>query len=75
MSNKLDKLKLIVKNKSDVLVITETKFTVYNRWFRQPYRVSRNRDGMSVMIFVGEGIPGKLQCKGTFHMIKRVSLT
>ena len=66
LSNKFDQLKLIIKNKGDILVITETKldssfpysqFTIDG--FRQPYRLDRNKYGRGVMIFESEDIPSK----------------
>ena len=72
LSNKFDQLKLIIKNKVDILVITETKldssfpdpqFKIDG--FRQPYRLDRNMHGWDVMIFVSEGIPSKLVSKHT----------
>ena len=68
LSNKFGQLKLIIKNKGDILVITETKldssfpdsqFIIGG--FRQPYRLDRNKYGRGVMIF--EDIPGKLASK------------
>ena len=70
LSNKFDQLKLIIKNKGDILVITETKldssfpdsqFKIDG--FRQTCRLDRNKHGGGVMIFVSENIPGKLVSK------------
>ena len=72
LSNKFDQLKLIIKNKVDILVITETKldssfpdsqFIIDG--FRQPYRLDRNKHGGGVMIFVSEDITSKLVSKHT----------
>ena len=59
LPNGFDKLKLIVKNKVDIFVITETKFDssvadsqVIIDDFRQPYCFDRNRHGGFVLIFV-----------------------
>ena len=70
--NTFDQLKLIIKNKVDILVIIETKlgssfpdshFIIDG--FRQPYRLDRNEDYGGVMIFVSEDIPSKLIRKHT----------
>ena len=66
LSNKCGQFKLIIKNKGDFLVITETKLDSsfpYSQFiidgFRQPYRLDRNKYGGGVMIFVSEDIPSK----------------
>ena len=72
-SNQFDKLKLFIKDKVDVLVITETKLD-FNfpdsqfiiDGFRQPYRLDRNKDGGGVMIFASEDTLSKLVSKHTF---------
>ena len=72
LSNKFDQLKLIIKIKVDILVITETKldssfpdsqFIIDG--FGQLYRLDRNKHGGGVMIFVSEDIPSKLVSKHT----------
>ena len=70
LSNKFDQLKLIIKNKVDILVITETKLDSsfpYLQFiidsFRQPYCLDRNKHGGGVMIFVSGDIPSKLVSK------------
>ena len=67
LSNKFDQLKLIIKNKVDILVITEiqtdSQFIIDG--FRQPYRLDRNKHGGGVMIFASEDIPCKLVSKHT----------
>ena len=72
LSNKFDQLKLIIKNKVNILVITETKldsslpdspFIIDG--FRQQYRLDRNKHGGSVT-FVSEDIPSKLVSKHAF---------
>ena len=72
LSNTFDQLKLIIKNKVDILVIIETKlgssfpdpqFIIDG--FRQPYRLDRNKHGWEVMIFISEDIPSKLISKHT----------
>ena len=72
LSNKFDQLKLIIKNKVDILVITETKLDSsfpHSQFkidgFKQPYRLDRNKHGGGVMIFVSEDIPSKLVSKHT----------
>ena len=72
VSNKFDQLKLIIKNKVDILVITETKLDSsfsYSQFiidgFGQPYRLDRNKHGGAVMIFVSEDILSKLVSKHT----------
>ena len=68
LSNKFGHIKLIIKNKGDILVIPETKldssfpdsqFIIGG--FRQPYRLDRNKYGGGVMIF--EDIHCKLASK------------
>ena len=56
LSNKFDHLKLIIKNKVDILVITETKLDssfpdsqFKSDGFRQPYRLDRNKHGGGVI--------------------------
>ena len=70
LSNKLDQLKLIIKNKVDILVKTETKLdsSFPDSQFiidgcRHPYRLDRNKHGGGVIIFVSEDIPSKLVSK------------
>ena len=72
LSNKFNQLKLIIKNKVDILVITETKLDssfpdsqLKIDGFRLPYRLDRNKHGGGVMIFVNEDIPSKLVSKHT----------
>ena len=64
MSNKFDQLKLIINNKVDNLVITETtldssfpdsQFVIDG--FRQPYRLDKNKHCGGAMIFVSEDFP------------------
>ena len=72
LSDKFDQLKLIIKNKVDILLITETKldsslpdsqFIIDG--FRQPYRLDKKKHGWGVMIFVSEDISSKLVRKHT----------
>ena len=73
MVNKFDDLKIIVKNKVDILILTETKlnesfptaqFNIDR--FISPYRRDRNRNGGGVLIYVREDIPSKELRKHTF---------
>ena len=62
ISNTLDQLKRFVWGKIDILVITETKFdsTFPTAQFMiEGYRFDRNRNGVGVLIYVWEDIPGK----------------
>ena len=61
LSNKFDQLKLIIKNKVDILVITETKLDssfpdsqFFIDGFRQPYHLEINKHGGVLLIFVSE---------------------
>jgi len=65
--NKFEQLITIVRNKVDILVITETKLDTsfpesqfLMHGYSKPYRFDRNRNGGGVMIFVREDIPSKL---------------
>ena len=73
LPNKFDQLELVIKNKVDIFVKTETKldssfpdsqFVI--KGFRQPYHLDRNRHSGALMIFVREDIPSKLLSKHTF---------
>ena len=66
ISNKFDQLKLLVRGKVDIPVITETKldstfptteFLIES--YSEPYRFDRNRNGGGVLIYVREDIPSK----------------
>ena len=66
ISNKFDNLQLIIKGKSDKLVIAETKtdstFTLNQfaiQGYSKPYRFDRNRNGGGVFIYVREDIPSR----------------
>ena len=66
ISNKFDQLKLFVRGKIEILVITETKLdsTFCNSQFliegySKPYRFDRNRNGGGVLTYVREHIPNK----------------
>ena len=64
--SKFDELKIIVKNKVHILILTETKldesfptaqFDIDG--YKSPYRQDRNRNGGGVLIYVREDIPSK----------------
>ena len=61
ISNKFDQLKLLVRGKVDILVITETKLDstfptsqFLIEGYSEPYRFDRNRNGGGVLIYVRE---------------------
>ena len=65
-SNKFDNLKLIIQDKTNILVITETKtdstfplnqFAIQG--YLKPYRFDRNKNGGGVYIYVWEDIPSR----------------
>ena len=65
-SNKFDQLKLLVRGKFDILVITETKLDspfptsqFFIERYSEPYRFDRNRNGGSVLTYVREDLPSK----------------
>ena len=64
--NKFEQLKVLVQDKVDILVITESKldssFPISQfiiSGFSKPFRLDRNRNGGGVLIFVREDIPTK----------------
>ena len=66
ISNKFDNLKLIIKGKIDILVITETKtdstfplnqFTIQG--YSKPYRFDKNRNEGVFFIYIREDIPNR----------------
>ena len=66
ISNKFDQLKLLVRGKVDILVITENKLDstfptsqFLIEGYSEPYRFDRNRNGGGVFIYVREDIPRK----------------
>ena len=66
ISNKFDQLKLLVRGKVDILVITETKLDstfptsqFLIEGYSEPYRFDKNRNGGGVLIYVREDIPSK----------------
>ena len=65
ISNKFDQLKLLVRSKVDILVITETKLdstfptSQFLIGYSEPYHFDRNRNEGGVLIYVREDIPSK----------------
>ncbi len=64
--SKFEELKIKIKGKVDILVLTETKLDssfpinqFYIDGYKSPYRQDRNRNGGGVMIYVREDIPSK----------------
>ena len=73
ISSKFNQLKELVLKHADILVVCETKLDetfsssqFHMDGFSLPYRLDRNRNGRSVMIFVKEDIPSKLLTKQNF---------
>ena len=67
LRNKFDLLTNIVKDKIDILMISETKLDSsfpkgqFNlRGFSEPYRLDRNGNGGGKLVFIREDIPFKL---------------
>ena len=63
---KFEQLKVLVQDKVDILVITESKldssFSISQfiiSGFSKPFRLDRNRNGGGVLIFVREDMPTK----------------
>ena len=65
ISNKFDQLKLLLRGKVDILVITETKLdstfptSQFLIGYSEPYCFDRNSNGGGVLIYVREDIPSK----------------
>ena len=66
LANKIDALKIVIKDKVDILVLVETKLNVsfpINQFvlegYTTPYRLDRNCFGGGVMIYVRKDIPNK----------------
>ena len=64
---KFDQVKEVILKNVDILVVTETKLDeifplaqFYVERFTMPYRLDRNRNGGSVIIYVRGDIPSKL---------------
>ena len=73
MPNKFDQLKLIIQDKIDILILTETEldsnfqtseFCIEG--YSKPYRRDRNRNGGGILIYVREDIPSKELLKFKF---------
>ena len=73
LPNKIDELRYVVKDKVDILILTETKlddsfptdqFKIDG--FSIPYRQNRNRHGGGILIYVREDIPSKVITKHLF---------
>ena len=63
LSTKFDLLKVLIQEKTDILIITETKLDsicsleqIVISGYSKPYRLDRNRSGESV-IYIGEDMP------------------
>ena len=63
----------MVKNKVDILIVTETKIDpsfpksqFFMDGFSEPYRFDRNKEGGGVLIYVREDIPNKELHKHNF---------
>ena len=66
LPNKFDDLKILVKGKVDIIVITESKLdhTFLDSSFRisgynKPFRKDRNRNGGGILVFIRDNIPCK----------------
>ena len=65
ISNKFDQLKLLLRGKVDILVITETKLdstfptSQFLIGYSEPYRFDRNSNGGGVLIYVRDDIPSE----------------
>ena len=72
-AGKFDQFKLIIQNKLDDIVITETKLNdsypnsqIFIESFRKPYRMDRNKFGGSLLIYIREDIQSKQLFKHNF---------
>ena len=66
LANKIDALKLVIKDKIDILVLGETKLDdsfpeqqFFIEGYKKPYRLDRNSHGGGVMIYVRKDIPSR----------------
>ena len=73
LPNKIDEIRTIIKDRVDILVLTETKLDnsfptaqFLIEGFSVPYRQDRNRHGGGIMIYVREDIPSKILNKHHF---------
>ena len=66
--NKFDQLKFLIKDKVDILLITETKLdsTFPETQFLIPFRKDRNRHGGGLLLYIREDIPAKELHRHTF---------
>lgn len=73
LPNKMDELRDVVRDRLDILVLTEThldssfpteQFLLDG--FKIPYRQDRNKNGGGIMIYIREDIPSKVLNKHTF---------
>ena len=67
LRNKFDLLANIIKDKIDILMISETKLDssfpkgqFHLHGFSEPYRLDRNGNGGGILVFIREDIPSKL---------------
>ena len=67
IQNKFDSLADVIKDNIDILMISETKVDYtfpdgqfFLDGFGKPFRLDRNRNGRSIMLFIRNGIPGKV---------------
>ena len=74
LRNKFDALKLLIKDKIDILVVTETKLDetfpmtqFHIEGFKSPIRLDRNAYGGGIIVYIRENIPSKLLQKLTFE--------
>ena len=73
LPNKFEQLKELVIKHIDVLVVTETKIDdsfptlqFLMKGFAEPFRLDRNRNGASEMIYIRDNIPSRLLSKHVF---------
>ena len=73
LPNKIDELRYVVKDRIDILILTETHLDVsfpteqfLINGFGIPYRQDRNKNGGGIMIYVREDIPSKILNAHTF---------
>ena len=74
LRNKFDALKLLIKDKIDILVVTETKLDetfpmaqFHIEGFKPPIRLDRNAYGGGIIVYIRENIPSKLLQKLIFE--------
>ena len=76
LPNKFDQLKLIIQDKIDILILTETKLDTNFQTsefciegYSKPYRRDMNRNGGGILIYVPEDIPAKNFLNSNFLVI------